>query len=185
MLCTFHTSLFLRWEIKSWESCLVIRRVLSHAQQYALFPSCLCRDCASQWMGEWKIWEKAKTLALHWVRWIGVMMTSVREFFSGGTWHRRILWMRKECWRERESRQVFQQFNRIFARASASGEISQTLLSVDIQKHICHLPWDPVVVLVLIWSCLSFSFVHPISYHFVHSSGIKRDNDIGDTELDE
>ena len=57
-------SLFLRWEIKSWESCLVIRRVLSHAQQYALFPSCLCRDCASQWMGEWKIWEKGKTLAL-------------------------------------------------------------------------------------------------------------------------
>ena len=57
-------SLFLRWEIKSWESCLVIRRVLSHAQQYALIPNCLCRDCASQWMGEWKIWEKGKTLAL-------------------------------------------------------------------------------------------------------------------------
>ena len=39
-----------------------------------------------------------------------------------------------------ESRQVFQQLNRIFARASASEEILQTLLSVDIQKHIWHLP---------------------------------------------
>ena len=136
---------------------------------------------ANEWGSE-KSERKGKPW--HWVRWIGVMMTSVREFFSGGTGHRRILWMRKERWRERASCQVFQQLNRIFARASASEEISQTLLSVDIQKHICHLPWDPVVVLVLIWSCLSFSFAHPFSYNFVHS-GIKRDNDIGDTELDE
>ena len=109
---------------------------------------------ANEWENE-KSERKGKPW--HWVRWIGVMMTSVREFFSGGTWHRRILWMRKECWRERESCQVFQQLNRIFARASASEEISQTLLSVDAKKHIWHLPWDPVCR--LLWSQFLFEAV--------------------------
>ena len=101
------------------------------------------------------------------------MMTSVREFFSGGTWHRRILWMWKECWRERGSRHVFQQLNRIFARASASEEISpnssecwckETILAPTLRS--CCGPGS-YLKLSKLQLCTSFS------YHFA-ISGIKR-----------
>ena len=155
MLCTFHTSLFLRWEIKSWESCLVIRRVLSHAQQYALFPSCLCRDCASQWMGEWKIWEKGKTLALS-------QVDRSNDDFCQGVFLRRN-WTQKNFMnakgmltRTSES-PGFPTIEQNIFRASASEEISRILLSVDVKKHIWHLPWDPVCR--LLWSQFLFEAV--------------------------
>ena len=186
MLCTFHTSLFLWWEIKSWESCLVIRRVLSHAQQYALFPSCLCRDCASQWMGEWKIWEKGKTLALS-------QVDRSNDDFCQGVFLRRN-WTQKNFMnakgmltRTSESpgfptieQNIFQS-KRVRRNFSDSFECwcKETYLASTLRSCL-----SPVVVPVLIWSCLSFSFAHPFSYNFVHS-GIKRDNDIGDTVLDE